>query len=66
MALTPGDRVQLNRGDRTAGTVKSVVEGGAAAYVTLDSGSACTFGVDELTVLAPESKAWPPGGIETK
>lgn len=69
MALAKGDRVRLTRGEGADGTVVSVLEGGDDAYVRLDSGNACTFPVDELTELgaqASESKAWPPGGIETK
>ena len=70
MALTPGSRVVLERGRRPAGTVKSVEPGGTHAYVSLDTGSACTFPVSELTELAaqadiPSTKLW-PGDIETK
>lgn len=65
MGLRPGDRVRLNRDGAPEGTVKGAVFDGAA-YVQLDHGVACTFRIDELDVLAPESKSWPPEGIETK
>jgi hypothetical protein len=56
-----GDRVTLTR-NGAAGAVKGRV-GDDAAYVRLDSGTSCTFSDDELE---PETKAWPPRGIETK
>lgn len=59
--ISAGDRVVVTR-NGAAGTVKSQV-GDGAAYVKLDSGTACTFSAEELE---QESKSWPPKGIETK
>lgn len=69
MSLTRGDRVIIDRPGHPAGQVKSVDEDGRSAYVVLDSGSSCSFPVAELSpapTQAPDTKAWPPEGIETK
>ena len=58
-----GQRVQVSRPGSPEGTV-SGAEFEGKAYVRLDSGSAGSFAVGELTAI--ESKAWPPAGIETK
>lgn len=60
--LSRGDRVRV-RGSE--GSVTGA-ESDGRVYVALDSGTACTFGVDEVEVLPRETKKWPPGGIETK
>lgn len=65
MGLGTGDRVRLKRD----GSPEGVVVGAQlerSVYVRLDTGVACTYDVDDVEVLAPESKSWPPEGIETK
>lgn len=65
MGLSAGDRVRVKRNGSPEGSVVGAQFGGQA-YVRLDSGTAGNFPVEELDVLAPQTKAWPPEGIETK
>jgi hypothetical protein len=66
MGLGTGDRVRLKRDGSPEGQVVGAQFDGQV-YVRLDNGSACTFDVADVEVLAPTlSKSWPPEDIETK